>query len=86
MVIWGAGSKGVSFLNTVDPDGTIRYAVDINTRKQGRHVAGSGQEIVGPDDLVAISPAKVVVMNPNYRVEIETGLRARGLTAEVVVA
>jgi hypothetical protein len=85
-VIWGAGSKGVSFLNTVDPDGTIESAVDINERKRGQHIAGTGQRIVGPDELVNIRPAKVIVMNPNYRGEIEARLRELGLDAEVVVA
>ena len=85
-MIWGAGSKGVSFLNTVDPNGTIEFAVDINERKRGQHIAGTGQRIVGPDELVNIRPAKVVVMNPNYRDEIGARLRDLGLDAEVVVA
>src|SRR5204863_6003193 len=35
-VIWGAGSKGVSFLTTLDIDDEIEYAVDINPHKQGK--------------------------------------------------
>ncbi len=39
VVIWGSGSKGVTFVNTMAKDATIHYAVDINPRKKG-HVCG----------------------------------------------
>ena len=42
-VVWGAGSKGVTFLNAVQADDLIRYVVDLNPRKQGRFVAGAGR-------------------------------------------
>jgi hypothetical protein len=83
-VIWGAGSKGVTFLNVVDHDGIDR-AVDINPRKHGMFVSGSGQEIVGPEALRDDPPDYVVVMNPNYRDEISAQLRDLQIAADVLV-
>jgi hypothetical protein len=84
-VIWGAGSKGVSFLNEVDTDGAVELAVDINPRKHGMHISGAGQEIVGPDALVAYRPDVVIVMNPNYRDEIAVTLAGLDVGAELIV-
>jgi hypothetical protein len=81
--IWGAGSKGVTFVNTVDRAGAVRVAVDVNPQKQGKFVAGTGQPIVAPEHLVDDPPDVVLVMNPNYRSEIEARLRNLDLTPEV---
>src|SRR3546814_15520530 len=50
VVVWGGGSKGTMFLNflQVGTGGGIDYVVDINPRKRGRFVPGTGQEIVDP--------------------------------------
>ena len=85
-VVWGAGSKGVSFLNTVDTENTIELAVDINPLKHGMFVAGSGQEIVGPGALRSSPPDVVIVMNPNYCDEIGATLDDLGVIAEVLPA
>lgn len=85
-VIWGAGAKTVSFLNLVSAGDTIAWVVDINPSKQGSFIAGTGQPIVAPDQLVKIAPDVVVVMNPVYREEIEVQLERMGLRPEVVVA
>ena len=84
-VIWGAGSKGVTFLNTVASDGVVDRAVDINPRKLGMHVAGSGQPIVAPEALADDPPDAVLIMNPNYRGEIEASLADLGVRADVHV-
>jgi hypothetical protein len=55
-VIWGGGSKGVTFLNTLVIIDDITCAVDINPHKQGTFIAGSGQEIVAPDFLRTYRP------------------------------
>lgn len=86
-VVWGAGSKGIAFLNTMDASfGVIRYAVDLNPRKQGRYVTGTGQKIVGPDFLKTYRPDAVVVMNPIYRNEIRQHLEGMELCPEILVA
>lgn len=84
--VWGAGSKGVSFLNTLQPGDQVEYAVDINPRKQGMHIAGTGQQIVPPEFLREYQPHVVIVMNPIYRDEIQEFTKSLGLTVEVLTA
>lgn len=87
LVLWGAGSKGVTFLNLVAPrrgDGSL-VVVDVNPRKQGRHVAGRGDRIVAPEELWASEARSVLVMNPLYRSEVEQTVSELGLDAEVVL-
>ena len=84
VVIWGSGSKGVTFLNLLTQGSQIEYAVDINPRKQGKFIPGTGQPIVSPD-YVADRPADVViVMNPLYKEEIRDTLAQMGLAPEIL--
>jgi len=83
-VIWGSGSKGVSFLTTLGLDDGIAGAVDINPHRQGYFMPGTGHRIFGPDDLVKLKPDVVIVMNPIYREEIAADLAKRGLTPEIL--
>lgn len=85
VVIWGAGTKGVMFLNGVPAAESIRYAVDVNPRKQGCFVTGSGQEIVPPAKISTLSPDVVLVMNPIYEQEIRTELAKVRSEAKVLV-
>jgi hypothetical protein len=85
-VVWGAGSKGVTFLNTVDRSRVTDRAVDINPRKRGMHISGTGQRIVAPEELCDDPPDAVIVMNPNYRDEVAATLSRLGLHPEIVVA
>ncbi len=82
--IWGAGSKGVSFLNAVKAGDSIACVADISPRKHGLHVAGTGHKVVAPEALRGEAPDMVVIMNPIYKDEIETSVRGLGLNAEVV--
>lgn len=86
LVIWGAGSKGVAFLTTLDADGSIERAVDINPYKQGRFLAGSGVPVVSPESLVDDPPDVAIVMNAAYVEEVSAHLDRLGLSAEVVTA
>lgn len=70
VVVWGAGSKGVTFLNVLGVGEEIRYVVDVNPRKHGRHVAGTGQQIVAPGFLRGYRPDAAIVMNRIYAAEI----------------
>ncbi len=81
-VIWGAGSKGVSFLAEIG-DG-VAAAVDINPYKHGMYMAGTGHRIIAPDDLPAIDPGLVIAMNPVYLAEIQAELDRLGVAAELV--
>jgi SAM-dependent methyltransferase len=82
-VIWGGGSKGVTFLNVFGADSAIEYVVDVNPHKQGRYVAGTGQRVVAPEFLRELRPTDVLVMNPVYEDEIAGSVRALGLTARL---
>ncbi len=86
VVAWGAGSKGVTFLNVLNTEDQIQYIVDINGRKKGMYVVGSGQEIVDPLFLKQIKPDVIILMNPVYRDEIEQMMIDMGQTAEYVIA
>jgi 2-polyprenyl-3-methyl-5-hydroxy-6-metoxy-1,4-benzoquinol methylase len=86
VVVWGAGSKGTTFMNVLNAGDNVQYVVDINPRKQGKYVSGAGQEIVPPEFLRAYRPDVVVVMNTNYRAEIGRMLQDMGVTAELLVA
>lgn len=82
IVAWGAGSKGVMFLNTVENN--MEYIVDLNPAKQGKYVAGTGQKIVAPEFLKSYQPELVLVMNPLYKEEIQAKLNELGVTAKVI--
>jgi hypothetical protein len=85
-VIWGAGTKGISFLNVLNVQDEIEYVVDINPRKRGKYITGSGQQIVPPEFLADYKPDVVVVMNPIYTAEITETLAGLGLHPELMVA
>jgi SAM-dependent methyltransferase len=70
VAVWGAGAKGATFANLVDPGCTlIDCVVDLNPNKQGRFIPGTGHPIVAPADLPVRGVANAVLMNPNYRQE-----------------
>ncbi|RIK42593.1 MAG: SAM-dependent methyltransferase [Chloroflexi bacterium] len=84
VVIWGSGSKGVAFLTTLAGSDVITHAVDVNPYRHGTFMAGTGQEIVGPDALTAICPDIVIVMNPLYCNEIQQTLELMGLHPQLL--
>lgn len=86
VVVWGAGSKGITYLNTLGSAGEVAYAVDINPRKEGMYITGAGQPIRSPSFLQEDVPDVVLVMNPVYLAEIEQTLNSLGVNAEVVPA
>lgn len=79
VVVWGAGSKGVTFLNLVGETGATIRLVDINPAKHGMYAAGSGIRIEKPEALSEAPPALVLVMNPLYTEEIKGDLQRRGI-------
>lgn len=84
-VIWGAGTKGIMFLNAmgVGPE-HMPYAVDINPRKHGRYLTGTGQRIIAPEELKQYRPEVVLLMNPAYRHEVRRKLDELGLRPKLV--
>lgn len=84
VVVWGSGSKGVSFLTTLGLAKEVEYVVDINTYRQGKFMAGTGQEIVSPDFLKQYKPDHIVIMNPIYIPEITKQVHGLGLKPNIV--
>ncbi len=84
VVLWGSGSKAVSFLTTLNVGERVRAAVDINPHRQGSFMPVTGHEIVSPEALVDLRPDLVIVMNPIYVPEIKADLDKLGLSPEVL--
>ena len=86
VVVWGSGSKGVTFLGALGEAGaaSVSHVVDINPHRQGHYMVGSGHPIVGPEALREIQPGTVIVMNPIYRQEVAELLAGLGLTPELL--
>jgi SAM-dependent methyltransferase len=82
IAVWGAGSKGVMFLNTLKQCDAIAYVVDINRRKHGKYIAGTGQPIIPPQALQHEPPDVVLIMNPIYREEIQQQVVDLGMVPE----
>lgn len=78
-VLWGSGSKGVAFLTSLNLNGDIEYVVDINPYRQGKFMAGTGQQIVAPEFLRDYKPDVAIAMNPVYKPEIQQDLTRMGL-------
>ena len=79
VVLWGSGSKAVSFLTTLGITDELQFVVDINPHRQGMFMPGTGHAIVSPDFLASYKPDRVIIMNPIYREEIAKMLGERGL-------
>ncbi|MBD3244264.1 MAG: methyltransferase domain-containing protein [Chitinivibrionales bacterium] len=84
-VVWGAGSKAVTFLNVADSADCVREVVDVNPRKHGKFVSGSGQRIVSPADMEPGSVDVVLLMNPLYQEEVSAMLAERGVRCAIEV-
>jgi len=81
--VWGAGSKGVTFLNTLKDSAPCDVVVDINPRKQGMYVPGTGQQVIAPGQLRQSRPEVILVMNPVYQKEIAGQIAELGVSAEI---
>jgi hypothetical protein len=81
-VVWGAGSKGISFLNVLPSKAVIDFVIDINPHKQELYIPGTGQQVVSPDRLPEIRPEVIIVMNPLYLDEIAKMITALKITKD----
>lgn len=85
IAIWGAGAKGVTFANLIDPEcALIECVVDLNPAKQGRYLPGTGHPIVSPSELPSRHVAHAILMNPNYREENLCLLTSAGITLDLI--
>ena len=84
VVLWGSGSKAVSFLTSLGLDEEVSAAVDINPYRQGHYMPTTAHRIIAPEELLEIDPGLVIAMNCMYTDEITEAVRKLGLGAEVV--
>lgn len=90
LVVWGMATKGVVFCNLIDPEHRLfDFCIDINENKSGCFVPHTGHRIDSPETFVNMNhPGNiiVIVMNPNYIIEIERICSALNLTATFIDA
>lgn len=85
IAVWGAGAKGVTFVNLLDPrQELLDCVVDLNPRKQGHFLPGSGHPIIGIDALLQRGVTTAIVMNPNYMNENERLLEQAGIPITLI--
>jgi SAM-dependent methyltransferase len=83
--LWGAGAKGVTMANLLDPAAEIfSDIIDINPLKQGYYLPGTGHPIVGTDALSARGIQTAFLLNPNYRNECTDIIRRTGGSTALV--
>jgi hypothetical protein len=83
-VVWGAGSKGITFANVVaGREPLLAGIIDINPVKQGKCVAFSGLPVLAPSQLSNLRPDLVILANENYTLEVSKLLKEIGVAAEI---
>jgi SAM-dependent methyltransferase len=88
VALWGAGSKGVMFLNLLGLAAPHRIdrVIDQSVPKHGRFVSGTGQEIVAPEALRGRAVSQIVLMNGIYESEVRSRLHELGVQPRFTVA
>ncbi|MBN1505729.1 MAG: methyltransferase domain-containing protein [Sedimentisphaerales bacterium] len=85
VALWGAGAKGVTLANLVDPDRElVACVVDLNPRKQGCFLPGTGHPIVDYKAIPALQVKIAIPMNPNYVAENMRLVREAGLDLAMI--
>lgn len=87
LAVWGAGAKGVTFVNLLDGGVThVDCLVDVNPAKEGRYAPGTGHPIVGPARLGPRGIRNAILMNPNYFEETNRMVSTLGLSLRLHAA
>ena len=77
------GGTALAVLALADVDDAIAGVVDGNPVKRGLYLPGTSRSILGPQDVSALEPRHVVVMNAVYVEEVGRSLVDAGVTADV---
>lgn len=78
-VIWGASSKGTMVARALLERGSeVSHLVDINPKKQGLYISGTGLLVEDPKVLLGLDFFDLLVMNGNYAPEIQACLDQAG--------
>jgi hypothetical protein len=85
VAVWGAGAKGITFVNLVDPQNKyLECIVDLNPNKQGGYSPGTGHPIIGYNELKTRGITHAILINPNYRKENEELLQKAKIEIELI--
>lgn len=85
IAIWGAGAKGVTFLNDIDPNcELVDCVIDINENKQNKFIPGTGHKIVSYREIKKMNIKKIIIMNWNYVDEIKLMLNEAQIEVELI--
>ena len=89
VAIWGAGGRGITFLNTVsrNPDDSraqVAFAVDINPARQGKFLPRTAQRILAPEELTREPVDVLVVTNATYEPEVRAAVDGMGLVCDLL--
>ena len=84
IVLWGSGSKAVSFLTTLNVGEDVKYVTDINPHRHNHFMPITAQRIVPPAELKEIKPDLVICLNRIYEDEIKADLAKMGLAPRVM--
>jgi SAM-dependent methyltransferase len=84
VVVWGSGSKCVSFLTTLKVQDEIEYVIDINPHRHGKYIPGAGKRIMPPKFLKKYKPDVTIIMNSAYHNEIQQMLDDMKVNTEVM--
>lgn len=83
-VIWGAGAKGSTFLNLVDPHSEkVKCVIDINPKKHDKYIGGTGHPIYDPGYLEREKIDNLILMNINYQEEINKFLNEKNISLNI---
>jgi SAM-dependent methyltransferase len=86
VALWGAGAKGVTFANLIDPEyQLIDCIIDLNPNKQGKYIPGASHPIVSYQEISHRGVTDAILMNPNYYKENLSLLKAANLTVNLLV-
>jgi SAM-dependent methyltransferase len=80
VALWGAGAKGVTLANLIDPKRELIAAViDLNPHKNGGYIPGTGHPIINYLDIDRHGIRSAILMNPNYHQENSALLKKENL-------
>lgn len=86
IVAWGAGVKGITFVNIIPGAGEVAALIDLNPNKHGRFAPTRGTPVVAPEWLRTQNIQSIVVMNPIYHDEIREVAETVAPEADVIHA
>jgi hypothetical protein len=86
VMVWGTGPGTVSFLTTLAVGDEVGWVVDLDPRRQGKYLPGTGHLIVGPEGVAALRPDVLIITNWIHTLEIQELLGRVGYTPTLLSA